>query len=411
MDILKTTPGRPKFFLTPSGGRARGGRSGGAQHDAPRILILGGYGRVGQEVARYLLKATDAKLVLSSRTPRPVPHWMAPASRARADITMLDVFDHHALLAECMRASLVINCVGPSGIVGDRVAVACKQARVPLVDAGGYDPLLRSLEQAEENDPTPVPLVINVGLLPGLSGLFPQWLLDVRGNKQAVDELDVCYVGRDAWTYHSAWDIVSSLGGFGVDRGCCYLSGREIVRVPMRKATRRIAFPDPIGKVSAMLIHAEEIARLAQQRRINTVRVYGANIGPRATLVCMLAKILRLHRSPERIATGARWLARASARDMRTLEPAYGIHVDLRYRDGSSDSATLTLADTYRATGTVIGITAHMLLEGHGPGPGVFLLHDAVQSDRFMQCLRKEGLLEIHPRPETAGMILKGVTA
>uniref|UniRef100_UPI00195413BB hypothetical protein n=1 Tax=Stenotrophomonas maltophilia TaxID=40324 RepID=UPI00195413BB len=73
----------------------------------------------------------------------------------------------------------------------------------------------------------------------------------------------------------------------------------------------------------------------------------------------------------------------------------YGIHVDLHYRGGRTASATLTLDDTYRATGTVIGIAPHQLLDEEGPGPGIFMLHEAVQSERFMHSLEAQGLLRI----------------
>lgn len=378
-------------------------------HHEPRVLILGGFGRVGLEAARYLIEETDASLVLCSRAAREIPAWMKKSAAHRVQAQVLDVENISALETACAQVQVVLSCVGPSGQVGDRVARTCKRVGTPLVDAGGYDPLLRSLEQAEKDTPSGVPLVINVGLLPGLSGLFPHWLIQDRCAGRKLEQLDVHYVGRDAWTYNSAWDIIHSLGGFGEDRGFCYLQNMRVVRVSMRQASRKVLFPAPIGRASTMLIYAEEIARLARQHGIGIARVYGANIGPRATLVCMLAKVLRFYRSARGIDRGARWLVEASARDMRKLAPVYGMRVDLRYQDGTADSAALTLADTYRATGAVIGTTARCLLEGEGPGPGVFMLHEAVVADRFMRQLEKLALVRIQheesePSVATAGM-------
>ncbi|MBQ1782617.1 MAG: saccharopine dehydrogenase NADP-binding domain-containing protein [Gammaproteobacteria bacterium] len=381
------------------------------QSSKTRILVLGGYGRVGQEVARYLFNATDLTLILSSREAKPLPGWATPDPQARMEALILDLFDDDALKLACAQVDLVISCAGPSGLIGNRVALACKRVGVPLVDAGGYDPLLHSLQQAQVKEPSPVPLVINVGLLPGLSGLFPQWLLKTLDVKQPVETLDVCYVGRDAWSFNSAWDIINSLGGFGQDRGFCYLSRQDVIRVPMRESMRKVSFPKPIGNASTMLIYSEEIARLAREWQIGTTRVYGANIGPRAALVCMLAKILGFHRTPKAVTRGARWLVGASARDMRKHSPAYGIRVDLRYCGGRTASAILTLADTYRATGTVIGITAHQLLDEGGPGPGVFMLHEAIEPERFMQCLQAQGLVEVVNGADVSKVDLAGVMA
>ena len=384
------------------------------RNDDGKILILGGFGRVGQEAARYLLAATGARIVLASRSPRTLPAWVTPAWAQRVTLQTLDSAQPEALQAACAQARLVVSCIGPSGVVGDRVARACKRARTPLIDAGGYDPLLHALEAAEREAPSEVPLVINVGLLPGLSGLFPHWLIETRAAGRAVAQLDLHYVGRDAWTYNSAWDIVNSLGGFGEDRGFCYLQGQRVVSVPMRRAASKVAFPEPIGQVTTMLIYAEEIVRLALRHDIDTARVYGANIGPRAALVCLLAKLLRLYRSPGDVDRGARWLAAASARDLRKQAPAYGIRAALRYRDddgGGSDSAVLVLSDTYRATGTVVGIAAQCLLDGEGPAAGVFMLHEAVPPERFMQRLQAQGLVRIAHEDRGAAVAAAQVSA
>lgn len=378
--------------------------------NATRILILGGFGRVGLEAARYLIEETDASLVLCSRAAREIPTWMKKAAAQRVQTQVLDIEDAAKLEAACAQVQIVLSCVGPSGQVGDRVVQACKRVRTPLVDAGGYDPLLHNLERAERSDPSSVPLVINVGLLPGLSGLFPHWLIQARRGGRKLEQLDVHYVGRDAWTYNSAWDIIHSLGGFGEDRGFCYLQDMRVVRVSMRQASRKVLFPAPIGVASTMLIYAEEIARLTRQHGIGIARVYGANIGPRATLICMLAKVLRFYRSPRGIDRGARWLVEASARDMRKLAPAYGIRVDLRYQDGTTDSAALTLADTYRATGAVIGITARCLLDGEGPGPGVFMLHEAVTADHFMRQLEQRVLVRVQHEESEAVVAAAGMS-
>lgn len=367
--------------------------------DRPRILILGGHGKVGQETARYLLSETGAELVLASRREMGMPGWVESADIPRVTMRMLDVQQAGPLRQACSRADLVVSCAGPSGEVGDSVALACKSMAVPLIDAGGYDPLLHGLELDQQRESSRVPLIINAGLLPGLSGLFPRWMIEARGGDARVAQLEVHYVGRDAWTYNSAWDIVHSLGGFGTDRGFCHLRDRVLVREPFRRARRRVAFPEPIGSVSTMLVYSEEIMRLARQHDIGDVRVYGANIGPRATLVCVLAKLLGWYRTRRGIARGAAWLAGASARDMRRLAPAYAIHVELHCQSGGDDSATLTLTDTYRATGAVIGIAARLLLEGQGPEPGVHMLHEAVPPGRVIQHLREQGLIHLHGRP------------
>lgn len=348
-----------------------------------RMLILGGFGRVGLETARYLLAHTGDRLTLAGRHPRPLPPDFAAADD-RVATASVDVGDEARLAHLCSEHDLVIACIGPSGLIGSRVARACIDRAVPLLDPGGYDPLLRELEAIERDRPAPVPLVFNAGLLPGLSGLFPRHLIERRRPGGQPSALECHYVGRDAWTYASAWDIVHSLGDFGAERGFCAVENGRLQRIRLSRAFAKTALPAPIGKVTTALTYTEEIGRLGQEFAIPSVRVYGANNGPRSALVSLAAKLLRLYRSPRGIDRAARWLVRASARDMRRLQPVFAIATTVHYSDGTTTRGALQVADTYRATGTVLGIAARQLTSAAGVAPGVRMLHEAVDSNEFM---------------------------
>lgn len=364
------------------------------EHSA-RIVVLGGVGRVGREVVRYLLRHTGCNLQLASRSQPALPlDWFGP-QRQRLSWVAVDALDEAALTALLRGAALAISCIGPSGLVGERVAKACRATATSLIDAGGYDPLLAALELAQRHRPAQVPAIISVGLLPGLSGLFPKYVLERTANGRAVLKLETYCIGRDAWTYNSAWDIVYSLGDFGQDRGFPVIRDGQHHNVGFRAATRKVDFPAPVGRVTTMLVPAEELARLARQSGIAEARAYGSNVGPRAAMVCVLAKLLGMYRTPARVARAARWLVGASRRDMRRLAPVYGLKVDVSYADGDGASATLMIADTYQATGVTIGIAARCLLEGPAIAPGVHLLHEAIDAARAMALLEAEGLVVV----------------
>lgn len=348
-----------------------------------RILILGGFGRVGLEAARHLLAHGEDRLTLAGRRLHPLPPDLA-AANARVATASVDVGDEARLSRLCGEHDLVIAGIGPSGLIGSRVARACIDRAVPLLDPGGYDPLLRELEAIERERPVPVPLVINAGLLPGLSGLFPRHLIERHGAGRQPVGLECHYVGRDAWTYASAWDIVHSLGDFGAERGFCAVEDGRLQRIRLSHAFAKPTLPAPISKVTSALTYTEEIGRLGREFAIPSVRVYGANSGPRSALVSVAAKLLRLHRSPRGIERAARWLVRASARDMRRLQPVFAIAATVRFSDGTTVRGTLQVADTYRATGTAMGIAARQLISAAGISPGVRMLHEAVDASEFM---------------------------
>ena len=352
-----------------------------------RVLILGGYGRVGSAAARSITRDTEHEAWLASRSEHPLPEG-TPATRLTP--VRLDALDEAALAARCREVDLVVSCVGPSGVVGARIAVVCRRSGKPYVDAGGYDPLLLELERLDREAPAPAPAVISVGLLPGLSGAFPAHLLDTLARGRRVAELNVAYAGRDAWSFNSAWDIIHGLGDFGAERGFCRVEADDLVSVPWTGASREFAFPEPIGSVRAFLLHSEELRRLARQRSIPALRVYGANVGARAAFVGMLAKLLCLYRSPRGIEVAARRLEAASSADMRRSAPVYGIVAAARFAEGGSVRGSLVLSDTYRATGVTIGVTVKHLLARGASRPGVSLLHEAIPPAEFMLGLGAE---------------------
>jgi saccharopine dehydrogenase-like NADP-dependent oxidoreductase len=357
------------------------------------VTILGGFGSVGIEVAQYLLEHSDVNIILAARKLRPISEKLKAKYNERIKTTILDATNSEMMNRCCQSSDLVISCIGPSGMLGDLVPQSCKANSTPLVDASGYDPVLESLEGSEKYSPTKVPIIINVGLLPGISGMFPNHVMNTTKQTANITQLDVQYVGRDAWTYNSAWDIINGLGDFGQERGFCYLDNNKLIKVPITKANNKCHFPDPIGSVSTMLLYAEEMNRLAKQHSIPKTRVFGANIGPRATFICMIAKIFRMYRNHKLIDRAARWLVSSSARDMRKLKPAYGVQVDIKYEDETHITGHIMLENTYQATGVIIGITARAVLEGLVKSPGIFMLHEALDDNWFMQQLKNTGLI------------------
>ncbi|KZN69572.1 saccharopine dehydrogenase NADP-binding domain-containing protein [Pseudoalteromonas luteoviolacea] len=356
------------------------------------VLLLGGTGQVGLKAAEYLLQHTEATLTFASRRKASLPSAILQY-QDRIHTTQLDAQNTEELKAHLKSIDLVVACVGPSGIIGDQIVLACKELNVPIIDAGGYDPVYESLHAHERRKTSTVPLIINVGLLPGLSGVFPAYLIQQKSGGKSVNSLDVQYVGRDAWSYNSAWDIIHGLGDFGHERGFCYLENNQIKSEKFSKAGTKAYFPEPIGTASTMLIYAEEIVQLANEKGINTAKVFGANLGPRAMFVCMVAKIFKMYKNHKSIARAARWLTKASAKDMRKLAPVYGVDAQIECANGDIHRGQIILEDTYQATGFIIGITAKQLLNKQIDKIGPMMLHEAVDPNDFIHDLEQAGVV------------------
>lgn len=358
------------------------------QNNYSDVLILGGTGKVGKTVIDYLLKHSQCQIRVVTR------NTQLSLDNNRLTSLQFDALDKKLLSHHCKQADLVISCIGPSQIVGSTVADICYQTGTPYIDAGGYDPLLKHLSQLVMAKPSTVPLIINAGLLPGLSGVYPNYLITHYSDKQPIENLEVCYAGRDAWSYNSAWDIIVGLGDFGENRGFCYIANNKLIKVPFFKAANKQTFAEPIGKVSTMLIYSEELRRLTNHYKIPNLKVWGANIGPKAAFSCAIAKLFGYYKTPEKITKAAKRLASASAKDMLKLSPIYSIKCNIKLVDGRIIEGNLLTGDTYLATGTVIAITAKYLLENTVVA-GAYSLHEAIPSEVIINQLLAENIIQI----------------
>jgi saccharopine dehydrogenase (NAD+, L-lysine forming) len=361
-----------------------GGRSAG-----PTVGLVGGYGKVGLHAARRLAGEGFA-VRLGGRSGAAA---QAAASAVGGEGRRVDLDDGASLAAFCRGCDLVINCAGPALVVRDRVALAALEAGTHYLDPGGYDPLYASL-RARGADVAAAGLrfVVNAGLLPGLSGVFPLYAMG-RGLER-VDRLECYYVGRDHWSYSSAYDIACSLGEFGAETGPAYVRGGERARAGLTASFRRVALPPPVDKLVVFLIYTEELRRLAQEHRVPAVYGYGANNGRWTSLAMAWVKALRRYRTEAQRESSARLIAAASARDMARAAPCFAIHV---VAEGSAAGrprrvlATLMTGDTYEATGLITALAAEAMLRGRAQA-GASMLHEAVDASDFMERAARAGL-------------------
>ena len=355
-----------------------------------RIGIIGASGAVGRVVTDVLAQTEGVTLVLGGR--RPPSDMQAAAgktARARIEAIAVDVLDAKALHRFVDGLSVVVNCAGPSYVIGDRIARAALAAGADYVDPGGYDRLARAL-QSLDRDVTERGLrfVFNAGLLPGISGVLPAFLASSCLDR--VERLECVYVGTDKWSLASALDIIDSLGDFGVRRHAGYISDGVHVPMPFRKSLRSLDPGAGLARTTVALFHAEEIARLAAREAIPTVLVWGGNHGRRSGVVLALAKCLALHRWRWSRHLAARSLAWASTADARRQPAAFVILCDLEgLRNGKPVRVTgsMRFGDTYLATGRIAGLATGMLLAPDRVRPGVAMLHEAVEPAALLTAL------------------------
>lgn len=166
------------------------------------VLLLGCTGAVGRGCFDVLTQFGDLSLVIAGRDEARLGEL---ASVADVEIARVDVTDTAAVTAAAAHCDVLINCAGPSKRFSAQVAEAAIAAGVSYVDPGGDHELLDRLTVTG----TGVPVVLQAGVQPGLSGLLLRLLVPDR-----ADEID----GATAWcgglqhlTPASVLDYVASL--------------------------------------------------------------------------------------------------------------------------------------------------------------------------------------------------------
>jgi saccharopine dehydrogenase-like NADP-dependent oxidoreductase len=149
------------------------------------VLVVGGYGAVGAAATRELASRLPSRVVVAGRDPERARRLAASTGSAgarRVDVT--DVTGFERVLADD-GISVVALCVEPPDV---RIARACLDAGVHLVDVGASWPLLEQVEQlADLAADRGATAVLSVGVAPGLTNLLARRAVDELGGADRVE--------------------------------------------------------------------------------------------------------------------------------------------------------------------------------------------------------------------------------
>ena len=347
------------------------------------IGVIGGTGRVGRECLRYLHENTAFGLLIGGRKP---PREALPGS-----FLSVDVFDEASLARFCGQCSLVINCAGPASAVRERVAAAALAGGCHYVDPGGYTPLFPILSSRRpEIRAKRLTFLLTLGILPGLSELFPVYV--GRTCFDQVEGFEYACVGRDRWTFPSAWDIAWGVGNIGNGEAPVYYEQGVRRQAGLLASGRRMDLPAPVGRHTVFRLMRDDLQRFVEESGISEAHVYGNNWGRWVTLATVLVRLAGWYGTERRLAQSARLIMRAAELDMRGRKPGFMLHLRMRGTlrgQPRSVVRTLFLEDTYRATGLCAAIGARLAAEGMEPD--VFRAAQMPDTQAFMRHFLAQG--------------------
>lgn len=196
-----------------------------------KVVVVGGYGSVGDPCVRELLETTDATVVVASHNGQRAS-TAALARGERAQSLYLDAADPRTMSNELAGVKALVCCTNGAPLVLLERALAL---RIPVVCLTSFHldrhDRLNLAERAWEAE---VPMVLFAGAAPGLSGVLADALL------RRFAELDEVRIASSG-----PW-----MGSASAQSDVAALRARFKPALPRqsRRARSHWVFPDPIGR-------------------------------------------------------------------------------------------------------------------------------------------------------------------
>lgn len=316
------------------------------------------------------------------------------------EIMAVDAEDCHALARFCDGCRVIVNCAGPSFLIGDRVARAAAAAGSDYVDAFGGGRLERLLASwAEPDGPA---FIVSAGVFPGLSGLLPRWL--ARQDFDQVERLRVFAGGREHCTPAGGADVLlSALDGFGTP-GAVW--AKDCVLAGAAPALENAEIPGFPGRVHAQPFLSREMERIAGALGLAGAEWY--NVTPSPLIPEAIARACGRLEGGENLAEAVAELVRIADLEMAGRAPYYVMAAEMagrRQGRAASRRVVLRAADSYRLSGAVAALAALHLLEGK-TAAGMYRAAELLDPERVVERIASLKdvdlcLVETSPRDET----------
>ncbi|NVI99081.1 saccharopine dehydrogenase NADP-binding domain-containing protein [Myxococcus sp. AM009] len=340
------------------------------------ILVVGGYGQVGQEVVRILAPSFPGRVVVAGRSrakAESLARRTGEGTRARAlDVTASDAVAHLNGVA------LVVMCLDQQA---SSFVEYCLRSGLDYVDVSASEVSLAAFERlapvAAQSGST---AVLSVGVAPGLTQVLAARAASLL---DTVEQLDL-FVLLGGGDIHGAaaieWTLENLSAPFDV-----YRQG-QLHRVHGFHEATWVHFPGEARPRRAWRFNFPDQRTVARTLSVPTVSTWLCFDPPGLGRLAALAVRLgmgRLLRWPplRRVAT---WLAlrvHAGSDVCSVLAQARG------HSAGMPATRVMTLQGRREAmlTGRVAAEVARELLAGHGPGSGVLHLEQFVDSEPFLR--------------------------
>jgi saccharopine dehydrogenase-like NADP-dependent oxidoreductase len=359
--------------------------------DKKAIGILGSTGYVGSEAVKALLDSTGHNIILGGRFPEKL-HEFFPGIKYRGECLQVDINNREQLHSFCSKCDIVVNCAGPSKQILDWVAAAAIENCVHYVDVSGDEHLYRLLMKRKQGiEDKKLSVIISAGVYPGLSEIFPAYIVEKYFDD--VELLELFFSGRGEFSFNAAYDIVCSIEeDTGLGMTCC--KNGEAKKIEGSFHTN-YSLPYPAGKLDTYPILNQEFKEMAKRHKIKSAYFYNTYQNKSVLNKFIMIKALEQYKTEEQKRASAKILTEQYAKKKDTDDFTM-LHL---VANGSKKGKHVKLVsnllyknDWNTLSGIVAANTARLVIEGNRGKKGCFTVAEGVDAADMMDLLSRQNI-------------------
>lgn len=355
----------------------------------PKVLVIGGRGRIGRSAATDILTHTSAQVTVTGRNAGNTAKTNYGPNRT---FQSLSLEDEAAVESAIASHDLIVHCAGPFRSRNHHVLTSCIAQGKPYIDvADSPDYVNQAIKYREQAQKAGVTAIISTGIFPGISGSMV---------RQGVEQLD------KAESVHLSY-LVAGSGGAGVT--VMRTTFIELQTPFMSKINGRWQTIDPYsqrevltfpryGKGGVYWFNTVEALTVADTfPELKTIITKFGSVPDYYNRMTWLTA--RLPKPILKNKALVEALSQISYKMTQVTDPKTGVGIAMRMKiDGEKEGKTASYLSTFEHEDTAFcagcgtGSIAQLILSGRLDKPGVWPVEQALSTALFEETLNQRNL-------------------
>ena len=230
------------------------------------IGILGGNGSIGKNVVLALQNLIENKKIMVATRKK-----ISKIDANNLQYEYLDINHNKQLESYCLQCSTIINCVGPSSIIRDKIAKICLTTKTNYIEVSGEYNLCYEIKKFDESFyKRKINCVYSAGVNPGLVEALISFYLERYNDSKAIE---VYFTGAGDFSYSASLDMIDSCKAPD-NQGMSFIENGEVRNVNNFNYVKDL--PQPAGRMFCIPVINDHFAKCIKEHKIQRAFFYNA---------------------------------------------------------------------------------------------------------------------------------------